>query len=81
MANASDKRLYFAADAGDGARATGWLDPGARLCSPDAESSVGVVSAFIGPGDLEGCSRLAAAGRVQRLLDYGGIDRCRWRIE
>lgn len=81
VGNASEVRLYFAAEASEGTRKTEWLDPGTKLCSDAENEATGVVSVFVSPDEFEGCSRLSSPGDVQWLEKYTGIDVCLWRTE
>lgn len=77
--NASADTRLFAAEAADGARTTGLLAPGDVLCSEKgASTGQGRVSVFKDPEDLEGCTRLLAAGSSEQLLKYADFDRCLW---
>ena len=76
IANASQKTHFFAAEGDQGARRTGTLAPGEKLCAPAAAR--GMVSAFKDTDAFEGCSRLVEAGRIERLRRYVSFDRCFW---
>lgn len=78
--NSSAEPALFAVDSGEYGRILQPLAPGAQLCTPEFESPVsGFVSVFLSEDALEGCSRLAAAGSTQILLEYHDFDRCLWQ--
>jgi len=69
---------FFAVEARTGARRTGALSPGERLCTEAARGATGVVSVFESENAFEGCSRLVKAGTTEDMLKYVDFDRCFW---
>lgn len=76
VTNGANHTYLFAAEAHGGLRETAMLAPSETLCVSGTET--GVVSVFEAVGDLEGCSRLVAAGQGESLLKYVDFDRCFW---
>lgn len=78
VANGTDGTLHFTVEAAlTGERRGADLVPGERLCLQGAEG--GTVAAFESAQSVEGCSRLVAPGRSDRLLAFARFDRCRWQ--
>ena len=78
VTNGSAGTWLFTVENRDGLRASAELPPGARLCLPEGARTGGIVAAFEGAEQVEGCSRLVSAGGSDRLLEYAAFDRCRW---
>jgi len=79
--NKSTETAVFAVDVADKYRELASLDQGEQLCTPAFEQPVnGFVSVFTHEDAIEGCSRLAAAGSLQVLLEYHDFDRCLWQV-
>ncbi len=75
----ADAPYVFTAANRTGQRARATLAPGATLCLSEASDHPGgVVAAFGGEGQLEGCSRLVGPAGSDTLLAYVDFDRCRW---
>lgn len=79
LENRGDQKLFGTAESDDGdSRATGWLEPGERLCAGRAESA-GTVGVFESPTVFEGCSRrVPRAAGAAGLIEFTRFDRCRW---
>ncbi|MCF6271714.1 MAG: hypothetical protein L3J37_00790 [Rhodobacteraceae bacterium] len=78
--NGTTETLFFAVDAFDAGRQTALLAPAERLCTPPfAVATRGFVSVFTSLEAIEGCSRLAASGSEQILLEYHDFDNCNWQ--
>ena len=77
--NTSDDELLFVAEANGGERKVRTLSAGETLCA-DAPISGGngTVGVFENENALEGCSRLAIAGKPERLVRYMAFDNCTW---
>ena len=71
------KRLLLTAEAKGGERKTKMLGQNEYLCI-DAQD-VGTVGVFENEDALEGCSRLAKAGKTEVLIAYASFDNCAWR--
>ena len=78
VTNGDDHDLVFTAEARAGARLVQELAPGQALCVEDAAGAGGVVSVFEHRDEIEGCSRLVAAGQQETLLEFATFDRCHW---
>lgn len=79
VVNGADAPYLFTAEARDGQRASATLAPGATLCLSEANDHPGgVVAAFDGADQLEGCSRLVGSAGSDTLLIYADFDRCAW---
>ncbi|MDP3961513.1 MAG: hypothetical protein Q8Q26_15885 [Pseudorhodobacter sp.] len=79
VVNGADAPYLFTAEARDGQRASATLAPGAQLCLNEApDHPGGVVAAFDGANQLEGCSHLVGPGASDTLLIYVDFDRCAW---
>lgn len=77
--NGSTMSYFFTAEAGDGTHVSGILAPEEKLCTTAKDDhSQGVVSVFVSDTVLEGCSRLVAVGKSDKLLQYSDFDRCLW---
>jgi hypothetical protein len=77
--NASDDELLFVAEADGGERKVRTLSVGETLCA-DAPNTGGngAVRVFENENALEGCSRIAVAGKPERLIGYVAFDNCTW---
>ncbi|MBV1902707.1 MAG: c-type cytochrome [Marinosulfonomonas sp.] len=78
IVNASAQSRFFATETREGARQTGDLAPGERLCAQGTAASDGIVSVFADPDGFEGCSRIIATGTAEEMLEYAEFDRCGW---
>ena len=79
ITNGTDAPYVFTAENRTGQRARATLAPGATLCLSEApDHPGGVVAAFDGADQLEGCSRLVGPAGSDTLLEYVDFDRCRW---
>jgi hypothetical protein len=77
--NASGYELLFVAEEMGGARKAQTLKTGETLCvKPKKARAKGTVRVFENEDAIEGCSRLAIAGRTERLIDYVAFDNCTW---
>lgn len=77
--NTSDDELLFVAEADGGERNMRRLGSGEVLCAEAPETGgKGVVGVFESENSLEGCSRLAVAGKPERLIGYMPFDNCTW---
>jgi hypothetical protein len=77
--NASDDELLFVAEADGDERILRVLGLGETLCAEAPETGgKGVVGVFESEDVLEGCSRLAVAGKPERLIRYMAFDNCTW---
>ncbi|MFK8033378.1 MAG: hypothetical protein AB8B94_04460 [Hyphomicrobiales bacterium] len=82
VTNESNQTLVVTADANSGAEITGLLSPGEELCAPSpVAGDTGAVRVFESEDAIEGCSRLAKAGKTERLLAYSSFDNCKWANE
>lgn len=77
--NQSGQTLFVTAEADAGAVTRGLVNDMGQLCaqSPVANDT-GKVRVFESEEAVEGCSRLARAGNVERLLRYSSFDNCEW---
>lgn len=77
--NAGEEELVFVAEAHRGERNVQRVAPGGLLCAeaPTAGGR-GTVGVFESEDALEGCSRLTAAGKTERLIGYASFDNCKW---
>jgi len=79
VVSGSDAPYLFPAEARDGQRASATLAPGAQVCVGEAPGHPGgLVAAFDGADQLEGCSRLVGPAGSDTLLIYADFDRCAW---
>ncbi len=77
--NQSDKTLLFVVDVNQGQRVLKTLEAGQNLCAPQAKTDGGgTVGVFVDENAMEGCSRLAMAGKAERLIAYEPFDNCTW---
>ncbi len=77
--NQSGKSLLFVVEAKGGARVLKTLGAKQNLCAPQAMAGAGgTVGVFTDENALEGCSRLAKAGKAERLIAYEPFDNCTW---
>ncbi len=77
--NQSGKELLFVVEAKGGERVLETLENKQNLCTPQAMADAGgTVGVFQDEDALEGCSRLAKAGRAERLVAYEPFDNCSW---
>lgn len=81
--NRSGKTLLFVVEAkGGGERVLKTLEAQQMLCAPEMMASGGgTVGVFQDEDALEGCSRLAASGKSERLIAYEPFDNCSWALE
>jgi len=77
VTNDTDAPLLFAAESTSGGRETKTLEKTQTLCIATADEK-GTVGVFENADAIEGCSRLAAAGKVERLVSYTSFDNCEW---
>lgn len=77
VVNQSPEAYFFVTETREGARQSGELEPGERLCATTAASD-GVVNVFESAEALEGCGRLVAIGTAEGMRAYSDFDRCRW---
>ncbi len=77
--NQSGKSLLFVVEVRGGERRVETLDSNRILCAPEkAAGTGGTVGVFQDKNAMEGCSRLAAAGKAERLVAYEPFDNCTW---
>ena len=76
--NRVDKPLLLTAEAKNGQRKVGMVATSQALCVEAGIEAKGTVGAFEDIDALEGCSRLAIAGKTQVLLAYASFDNCEW---
>ncbi len=77
--NQSGKTLLFVVEAKGGKRVVKTLKASENLCAPQAMADAGgTVGVFQDADALEGCSRLAKAGKAERLISYVPFDNCGW---
>jgi len=77
--NQSGKTLLFVVEAKGGERVVKTLKTSEYLCTPQAMNDAGgTVGVFVDVDALEGCSRLAKAGKAERLVSYAPFDNCNW---
>ena len=76
--NNSSTTLLLTVEAGNGERQIKTLGNSGVLCIDSPEGSSGSVGVFENEDALEGCSRLAKAGKTQVLVDYASYDNCKW---
>lgn len=77
--NRSGQTLVVTAEADSGAKMMGLLNDMEQLCAPSpVVNDTGKVRVFESEDAVEGCSRLARAGNVERLLRYTSFDNCEW---
>lgn len=77
--NQSGQILFVTAEADSGAKTSGLLNDMDQLCAPSPiANDTGKVRVFESEDALEGCSRLARAGNIERLLRYSSFDNCKW---
>lgn len=80
--NESDQTLVIVAEANSGAEIMGLLGTGEELCAPSpVVGDTGTVRVFESEDAVEGCSKLAKAGKLERLLAYSSFDNCKWAEE
>ena len=72
------KQLLLSVEVKGGARKIQTLGEAGILCIEGEKDSSGVVGVFENEDALEGCSRLAKAGKTQILLGYASFDNCKW---
>ena len=77
--NHSGQTLFVTAEADAGAVRRGLLNDMDKLCAPSpVANDTGKVRVFESEEAVEGCSRLARAGTIERLLRYSSFDNCEW---
>ncbi len=76
--NQNSHKHFFAVEAANAERLTGFLEPGEVLCTKAEPGLTGVVSVFEKADALEGCSRLVPVGTTEDMLKYVDFDRCFW---
>lgn len=77
--NQSGQTLFVTAEADAGAEIRGLLNDMDQLCTPSpVANDTGKVRVFESEEAVEGCSRLARAGTIERLLRYSSFDNCEW---
>ena len=76
--NMADKSLLLTAEAKNGQRKVENIATGQALCVEAGVEAKGTVGAFEDIDALEGCSRLAIAGKTQVLVAYASFDNCEW---
>lgn len=79
IGNHSGQTLVVTAEADSGAMVMGLLNDMEQLCAPSpVANDTGKVRVFESEDAVEGCSRLARVGNVERLLRYTSFDNCEW---
>jgi len=78
VGNRNTHTYFFTVEVRGGARQTGTLSPGERLCAEAPPGATGVVSVFEAEDEFEGCSRLVKAGKTEDMIQYVDFDRCFW---
>lgn len=80
--NDSGQTLVVTAEANSGAEITGLLSAGEELCAPSpVADDTGTIRVLESEDAIDGCSRLANAGKMERLLAYSSFDNCKWADE
>ena len=77
--NMVDKSLLLTAEAKNGkSRRVEMAANSEAICVEAGPERKGTVGAFEDINALEGCSRLAVAGKTQVLIAYASFDNCTW---
>lgn len=77
--NDSGIALLFVVALENGERRLRVMPGGQALClSAPKPDTKGTVAVFENEEALEGCSRLAKAGKPERLISYASFDNCAW---
>jgi len=73
------KTLLLTAEARNGERQIRTVAQNGYLCVGNATTTSGTVGVFENEDALEGCSRLAQAGKTEVLIAYASFDNCAWK--
>jgi cytochrome c2 len=73
------KELLLVAEAKGGERKIKTSGQSGVLCVKAGEDGKGTVGVFENEDALEGCSRLAKAGKTEILIAYASFDNCKWQ--
>jgi len=76
--NKFTQTLLFTAEAKSGQREVKMMEENATLCVTSDDNKGGTVGVFENEDALEGCSRLAKAGKTETLIAYASFDNCEW---
>ena len=76
--NNFSKKLVLTVEDKSGARQVKSIERAGVLCITAIKGASGSVGVFENEDSLEGCSRLANAGKTQVLVDYAAYDNCMW---
>lgn len=80
--NETAQVLVITAAANSGAEITGLLGAGEELCAPSpVAGDTGTIRVSETEDATKVCSKLARAGKTQRLLAYSAPDVCKWADE
>ncbi len=75
--NSFSQKLLFTAEALD-ERKVEVVEPTGFICVTSEQNGKGTVGVFENIDAMEGCSRLAKAGKTQVLISYASFDNCEW---